>query len=173
MCVCCNLPPVEGASFHQCTCEQPTDTEWRDLLRLKLGKLLCWMFHLHRHTVETLVDIRCHLRNTGASEKKYSAVIRASQFQTCIEHISDKLSMPHKLPSIRVTALQSLLTLTLNGDGHGPYISKKIVNKGQSVQKIEWKPGMLTKPAGHEAKAEAQNFFWGRGHNVWGRGQTR
>ena len=42
------------------------------------------------------------------------------------------------------------------------------MNKGQSVQKIEWKPGMLTKPAGHEAKAEArkseaedeaQNFF--------------
>ena len=47
-------------------------------------------------------------------------------------------------------------------------------------------PGMLTRPAGHEAKAEArksededeaqaQNFFRGRGrgHNVWGRGQTR
>jgi len=43
---------------------------------------------------------------------------------------------------------------------------------------------MLTRPAGHEAKAEAearkseaedeaQNFFRGRGHNVWGRGQTR
>ena len=45
---------------------------------------------------------------------------------------------------------------------------------------------MLTRPAGHEAKAEArksedqaeaQKFFWGRGrgHNVWGRGrgQTR
>jgi len=34
-------------------------------------------------------------------------------------------------------------------------------------------PGMLTRPAGHEAKAEArkseaevQNFFRGRGHNV-------
>ena len=43
---------------------------------------------------------------------------------------------------------------------------------------------MLTRPAGHEAKAEARNseseneadaqkFFRGRGHNVWGRGQTR
>ena len=38
---------------------------------------------------------------------------------------------------------------------------------------------MLTRPAGHEAKAEARkseaeahNFFRGRGHNVWGRGQT-
>ena len=42
---------------------------------------------------------------------------------------------------------------------------------------------MLTRPAGHEAKAEAearksgdeaeaQKFFQGRGHNVWGRGQT-
>ena len=30
---------------------------------------------------------------------------------------------------------------------------------------------MLTRPAGHEARkseAEAQKFFWGRGHNVWG-----
>ena len=44
------------------------------------------------------------------------------------------------------------------------------------------KPGMLTRPAGHEAEArksegedeaEAQKFFRGRGHNVWGRGQTR
>jgi len=44
--------------------------------------------------------------------------------------------------------------------------------------------GMLKRPAGHEAKAEArkseaedeaevQNFFRGRDHNVWGRGQTR
>ena len=45
---------------------------------------------------------------------------------------------------------------------------------------------MLTRPAGHEAKAEAearkneaedeveaQKFFRGRGQNVWGRGQTR
>ena len=38
---------------------------------------------------------------------------------------------------------------------------------------------MLTRQAGHEAKAEARKseaeawkFFWGRGHNVWGRGQT-
>ena len=41
-------------------------------------------------------------------------------------------------------------------------------------------PGMLMRPAGHEAEArksedeaEAQKFFRGRGHNVWGRGQTR
>ena len=45
-------------------------------------------------------------------------------------------------------------------------------------------PGMLMRPAGHEAKAEArkseaedeaeaQKFFQGRGHNVWDRGQTR
>ena len=46
--------------------------------------------------------------------------------------------------------------------------------------------GMLPRPAGHQAKAEAearksedeaeaQKIFWGRGHNVWGRGrgQTR
>ena len=41
---------------------------------------------------------------------------------------------------------------------------------------------MLTRPAGHEAEArksededeaEAQKIFPGRGHNVWGRGQTR
>ena len=49
-------------------------------------------------------------------------------------------------------------------------------------------PGMLMRPAGHKAKAEAearkseaedeaeaQKFFGGqgRGHNAWGRGQTR
>ena len=39
---------------------------------------------------------------------------------------------------------------------------------------------MLTRPAGHEAEArksedkgEAQKIFRSRGHNVWGRGQTR
>ena len=65
---------------------------------------------------------------------------------------------------------------------NGPYRGSAIAKVGQLT------PGMLTRPAGHEAKdeaearkseaeheAEAQIFFRGRGHNVWGRarGQTR
>jgi len=48
-----------------------------------------------------------------------------------------------------------------------------------STESRQFIAGMLTRPAGHEAEArkseaeaEAQKIFWGRGHNVWGRGQT-
>ena len=72
-----NSPPIERSTFHTSQCKKPTHVQWCDLLRLELGKQLCWVLYLHRHAVQTLIGECCHLinNNTCASNNPSTSTI--------------------------------------------------------------------------------------------------